>query len=110
MKTALCMVFLACSLLAVADRAASAEPGKEPKGTTSSPPAPPTTQTPAAPPKAERKPSPDRVKEIEARGAAYFAECMKDWDPATHMTKKEWERTCRRVVDERVKFLLEQAE
>jgi len=24
------------------------------------------------------------------------------------MTKKEWERTCRRVVDARVKFLAEQ--
>jgi hypothetical protein len=109
MKIALCMVFLACTLLGVADSATSAEPGKEPEGATSSPPAA-TTPTPAAPPKAERKPSPDRVKEIEARGAEYFAQCMKDWDPATHMTKEEWARTCRRVRDDRVKFLLKQAE
>jgi hypothetical protein len=34
---------------------------------------------------------------------------MKDWEPSTHMTKKEWEQTCRRVVQERVKFLLDQA-
>jgi hypothetical protein len=32
---------------------------------------------------------------------------MKDWDSATHMTKQEWAITCRRVVDERTKFLRE---
>lgn len=40
--------------------------------------------------------------------AAYLAECMGDWDLATHMTKQEWARTCRRVVDNRVKFELGQ--
>jgi hypothetical protein len=35
-------------------------------------------------------------------------ECMKQWDRSTHMTKKEWEATCRRVAKERVKYLREQ--
>jgi hypothetical protein len=37
-----------------------------------------------------------------------FKQCLENWDAATHMTKREWERTCRRVVDARVKFLAEQ--
>ncbi len=34
-----------------------------------------------------------------ARNAAQdaLAECMQLWEPATHMTKREWSRTCRRV-------------
>jgi hypothetical protein len=36
-----------------------------------------------------------------------FAQCLKDWDAKTHMTKQEWERTCRRVTDERLKYLRE---
>ena len=39
--------------------------------------------------------------------AQYFDTCMNDWDTATHMTKEEWSRTCRRLADERVKFRLE---
>jgi hypothetical protein len=39
--------------------------------------------------------------------AQYVDTCMKDWDTATHMTKEEWRRTCRRLADERVKFRLE---
>ena len=38
---------------------------------------------------------------------ARFAQCMKDWDAKTHMTTQEWERTCRRVMDERIKYLRE---
>ena len=38
----------------------------------------------------------------------HFDICMKDWDAATHMTKEEWARTCRRVVKDRVEFFLEQ--
>jgi hypothetical protein len=47
---------------------------------------------------------PDQFRELHA---AYFDTCMKDWDPATHMTKRDWSRTCRRLADERVKFRLE---
>lgn len=28
-----------------------------------------------------------------------LAECMDHWDPGTHMTKKVWMRTCRRVQE-----------
>jgi hypothetical protein len=38
---------------------------------------------------------------------ARFEQCMRDWDATTHMTKREWERTCRRVADEREKYLRE---
>ncbi|HWV83405.1 MAG TPA: hypothetical protein VNZ50_18395 [Hyphomicrobiaceae bacterium] len=40
--------------------------------------------------------------------AARVKECMKQWDRSTHMSKKEWEATCRRVAKERVKYLREQ--
>jgi hypothetical protein len=46
--------------------------------------------------------------EIRRISDTYFKQCMQDWDSATHMTKKEWERTCRRVVDGRVRFMIEQ--
>ena len=39
-----------------------------------------------------------------------YKQCLDDWDAATHMTKKEWQLTCRRVVDSRVKFRLEMRE
>jgi hypothetical protein len=38
----------------------------------------------------------------------YFNECAKDWDTFTHMTRVEWERTCRRVAVERVRFKIQQ--
>jgi hypothetical protein len=41
-------------------------------------------------------------------GGDYLAQCLRDWDAATHMTKQEWARTCRRVAENRRKFLLEQ--
>jgi hypothetical protein len=62
-----------------------------------------------SPPPAETKP---RAKmspaEIQRTSDEYFKQCMQDWDSATHMTKKDWERTCRRVVDGRMKFIIEQ--
>jgi len=42
------------------------------------------------------------------RIAQYLAQCLKDWDAATHMTKTDWARVCKRVVDNRAKFRLEQ--
>ena len=47
--------------------------------------------------------------EITKRGADYLAQCMQEWEPATHMTKQEWRRTCERVAQDRLKFLLGQA-
>ena len=34
-----------------------------------------------------------------------FSQCLKDWDAKTHMTKREWTRVCRRVVDNRANYL-----
>jgi len=62
-------------------------------------------------PKADATPKTDAKKsaaELRKISDTYFKQCMQDWDAATHMTKKEWERTCRRVVDSRAKFMLEQ--
>jgi hypothetical protein len=39
------------------------------------------------------------------RTADSRAQCLKDWDAGTHLTKQEWGRICRRVVDDRAKFL-----
>ena len=38
----------------------------------------------------------------------YFSDCAKDWDTSTHMTRMEWERTCRRVATERARFRIQQ--
>jgi hypothetical protein len=57
-------------------------------------------------PKVGGKDTPEQIKD---RGRAWFQQCMQDWDSATHMTRVEWERTCRRVALERTKFLMEQS-
>jgi hypothetical protein len=50
------------------------------------------------------KPSDEERKRI----AEYLAQCLKDWDAGTHLTKKEWARVCQRVVDSRARFRVEQ--
>jgi hypothetical protein len=47
----------------------------------------------------------EKPEQTQARGRAWFARCMRDWDAGTHMTKKDWERTCRRLALERTKFV-----
>jgi hypothetical protein len=49
----------------------------------------------------------DSQRKFQDLFAQYFETCMKDWDTGTHMTKKEWSRTCRRLADQRAKFRLE---
>jgi hypothetical protein len=49
----------------------------------------------------------DSSSKLRELTAEYFGTCMKDWDKATRMTKKEWERTCRRLANQRAKFRLE---
>jgi hypothetical protein len=49
----------------------------------------------------------DQTLSIQERIAQYMTQCLTDWDAATHMTKAEWARVCRRVIDNRVKFRLE---
>jgi len=48
-----------------------------------------------------------RRQEIKTRVAEWLATCLKDWDQATHMTRREWQATCKRVASERGKFLLD---
>jgi hypothetical protein len=55
-------------------------------------------------PRAQR---PDQT--LEERIAEWFKTCMDDWDRATHMTKAEWRTTCRRVADERGRFVAPQS-
>jgi hypothetical protein len=60
-----------------------------------------TASTPTAVPDA----SPAEIRE---RGAQYLTDCVNDWDKGTHMSKKDWTRTCRRVVQRRIDFMLQQ--
>ena len=47
----------------------------------------------------------EKPEQLRARGRAWYARCMQDWDAGTHMTKNDWERTCRRLALERTKFV-----
>ena len=47
-------------------------------------------------------------EEIRACGEAWFKDCLKDWDKGTHMSQSDYARTCRRVVDNRVKALVDE--
>jgi hypothetical protein len=76
-------VMLLVSSLSLIDGAANAQSGSSPT---------------AARPSAE---------EIKRLSDEYHAECMRSWDAATHMTKAEWARTCRRVNQGRLDFRLE---
>jgi hypothetical protein len=53
--------------------------------------------------KADAGAKPDAKKTDSS--ADYLAQCLRDWDAATHMTRQQWARTCRRVVSNRVKFM-----
>jgi hypothetical protein len=111
---------IAGSLL-LAAASVSAEPGaqsKSPAVAAQPPDAQPPDAKPKPAPKAEApaapkpqvsdaKPKPAAAKASD-KGAEYLAQCLRDWDAATHMTKQEWARTCRRVVEGRVKFMREQ--
>ena len=59
--------------------------------------------TPTAVPDLQLSPA-----EIRERTAQYLTDCVNDWDKGTHMSKKDWTRTCRRVVQRRIDFLLQQ--
>ena len=50
-----------------------------------------------------------RTQSAEELRADWFKQCMQDWELSTHMTKREWERVCRRVVDDRVKATMNDA-
>jgi hypothetical protein len=92
-----CALLHVCFVTFIVGGAAYAQSGEQPSTSLL-----PKDRTIAAAPNKE---TPEQIKE---RGRAWFRQCMEDWDIATHMTKVEWERTCRRVATERTKFLMDQ--
>jgi hypothetical protein len=60
----------------------------------------------AAMPKSTERDAPAQIRK---RGADWLAQCVKDWDAETHMSKKDWQRVCRRVATERINELIKQA-
>ena len=52
------------------------------------------------------RPKSATATDVGARIAAMYSQCMQDWDSGTHLTKQEWERTCRRLMQERGKAAL----
>jgi hypothetical protein len=74
---------------------AHAQPGEQPSKDTA----------PGMGPKADCR---GTREEIRACGEAWFKDCVKDWDKGTHMSKQDYARTCRRVVENRVKALVDQ--
>jgi len=45
------------------------------------------------------------VKDISAQTEAWFKDCKQGWDAGTHMTRRDYERTCLRMAQERIKFM-----
>ena len=101
-STTLRAIFLLGSLsLILTDGPAAAQSSPPLKSATSST----TAQIPRTPNDLTKS---DRLSPSDKeRVALYISTCLNDWDAATHMTKQEWARVCRRVADGRVKFLLE---
>jgi glutamine synthetase len=107
-------LLLALSFLLVFAAAAIADPDAVPET------ARPSTASdgkPSKPSEAKKLPKPAEPvpnaatmspAEIREKSDTYLRQCLNDWDAATHMTRKEWQRTCRRITDERAKFLIEQ--
>jgi hypothetical protein len=50
-----------------------------------------------------------RTQSAEELRADWLRQCMQDWEASTHMTKGQWERVCRRVVNDRVKATMNDA-
>jgi hypothetical protein len=72
-------------------------------------PSPPPPKTPDAAPatageKGKARPGDTAVKApatpdaTGAREKGAYASCVEIWDPATHMSRREWDRACRRVA------------
>jgi regulator of sirC expression with transglutaminase-like and TPR domain len=49
---------------------------------------------PAKEPAAKAQPEPLKEAATDA-----FTSCLSQWEKATHMSKREWERACRRVAN-----------
>ncbi|HEU0062685.1 MAG TPA: hypothetical protein VFR19_22590 [Hyphomicrobiaceae bacterium] len=49
--------------------------------------------------------SKEAVNDIRGQTDAWFKDCKQGWDAATHMSRRDYERTCLRMAQERVKFM-----
>src|SRR5215510_8366404 len=49
-------------------------------------------------------------KDVKARMNTWYEDCRKGWDAKTHMSKKDYDHTCRRMAQERIKFLKDEEE
>jgi transcription elongation factor len=60
-----------------------------------------TPSQPAKPTPAVTAPVPD----VRSQTDAWFKDCKHGWDAGTHMSRRDYERTCLRMAQERVKFM-----
>ena len=97
-RTALKALLVGSSLLVSAATATLAQQVRTVPGT------PATTNNELQSPPARNHDTPTE-QEISAKSAQWHAECMRDWDQQTHMTKQEWFHACERTVDDRVQWL-----
>jgi Na+-transporting methylmalonyl-CoA/oxaloacetate decarboxylase gamma subunit len=102
-------LLLVISFLCVLAAATIATSEMVPEATT----APPEPEAKAA--KESKSPSPasggpgaSHATEIRKLADEQYKQCVADWDAATHITKKEWRRVCRRTADQRAKFRVEE--
>ena len=59
---------------------------------------------PSALPKAAG-PVQEPANDIRGQTDAWFKDCKQGWDAGTHMSRRDYERTCLRMAQERVKFM-----
>jgi len=64
-------------------------------------PQPEAVTSPPQPAAASKEP----VKDIQAQTEAWFKDCKQGWDAGTHMSRRDYERTCLRMAQERIKFM-----
>src|SRR5215813_4904307 len=46
-------------------------------------------------------------QDLRAHMLAWYEDCRKGWDAKTHMSRRDYDRTCRRMARERIKYLNE---
>jgi hypothetical protein len=51
------------------------------------------------PPAAKQPPAKMPAEPLKETGTDAFKSCVSQWEKATHMSRREWERACRRVAD-----------
>jgi hypothetical protein len=61
-----------------------------------------------SPSPAQGGPTASYAAEIRKLADEQYKQCLADWDAATHITRKEWRRVCRRTADQRAKFRVEE--